>query len=210
MFVRQSAAAAVQAAFQLDCQPVRPRQLLSEPSLPEPEWYLAVAPAFPVVQEFDRHREWAEELSQALHSFQGRFLEQPFVWKWGLSRQAFYRVAEQGLVPVFHLSRENLAAEDQDLTPHEYEAEARRQLAGMNVAVSRANSADVPVPLAIPFPKTRNEAQPLFRHCVEAPWCQVADIPGALPAYTEMFLASPAVVRLWVAQLGAEPQWLCL
>lgn len=78
---------------------------------------------------------------------------------------------------------------------------------GLRVACKLA---DVFLPLAIPFPKSRNEAQPLFRHCVQAPWCQVADIPGAMPAYTEMFLASPAVVRLWVAQLGAEPQWLCL
>ena len=113
-------------------------------------------------------------------------------------------------MPVFYLSRENLAAGDRNLTQRQYEAEARRQLADMKVSVSRANSADVFLPLAIPFPKSRNDAQPLFRHCVQAPWCQVADIPGALPAYTEMFLASPAVVRLWVAQLGAEPQWLCL
>lgn len=132
---------------------MRPRQLLSEPSLPEPEWYLAVAPAFPVVQEFDRHREWAEELSQALHSFQGRFLEQLFVWKWDLSSQAFCRVAEQGLVPVFYLSRENLAAGDRNLTQRQYEAEARRQLADMKVSVSRANSQTCSCRSPFPFPK---------------------------------------------------------
>lgn len=146
------------------------------------------------------------------------------MWKFGRSINPTSRLAEQGLLPVFLLSPEGVHLQSFSLPAHasptasQFETQARHKLYALSMRMrlqppepwnSTAESNN-DLLLVQPFPKSFIHAKGAFRAMCRAQW-QLAGLPDEfMPAYTEMFVATPAAIRYWTGSLQLRPQWQSL
>lgn len=107
---------------------------------------------------------------------------------------------------MFFVTRDGISA---SAPAPKVESAVRSTLVALSVAVPAREGEQLEerLPAAFHFPRRFEHAAALFSAMRKAQWRLHNLSEDAFPAYTEMFVATPAAVKYWVGCVPMQPRW---